>query len=234
MAGKVTDQRRIQWAACGLGPLAAGDALTALERLMGTDGEQAGAHLGVMAMDWEAFAQSGPMAKSSFYAGLARRPAADAGPNRDASPPLREVLYATTAQGRQQALDAWLGNLVAEIMGFDGPEQLDAAVGFFQQGMDSLTAVELRGRLQAAAGTSLPATLVFKHPTIRSLGRCLAGSVFSDLFDSGSEGAPGGGEYAETAITAPEACGACSNGVSGGIDAELCELERLLMEERPA
>lgn len=229
MAGRVAGQRRAQWAACGLSPLRAVDALTALDRLMGANDETTGAHVGVMAMDWDSFAQSGPMAEAPFYAGLVRRPAADARPGPGGSPSLREMLCATTVQGRPQALDTWLRNLVAEIMGFDRSEQLDAEVGFFQQGMDSLTAVELRGRLQEAAGRPLPATLVFKHPTIQSLGRCLADSVFNDLLDSETDHAPGGSECTTNATEA-EAYGSCRNRVSGGIDAELCELERLLVD----
>lgn len=232
MAGRVGGQRRAQWAACGLSPLGAGDALTAMERLMGADDEDAGAHVGVMDMDWASFAQSGPMAEAPFYAGLVRRPAAETGSHPGASPSLREMLCATTVQERPQALDTWLRNLVAEIMGFDRPEQLDAEAGFFQQGMDSLTAVELRGRLQDAAHTPLPATLVFKHPTIRSLGRYLADSVFNDLLDSATDHAPGGGECASAASTPTEAYGFRRSGGAGGIDAELCELERLLMEEK--
>jgi acyl carrier protein len=58
------------------------------------------------------------------------------------------------------------------------PSQLpDLHQGFFDMGMDSLMAVELKNRLEIILGRSFPATLVFEHPTIDSLARHLIGQV---------------------------------------------------------
>lgn len=64
---------------------------------------------------------------------------------------------------------------VARVLGLDGPGRVDPAQGFFALGMDSLTSVELRNRLQARVGRPLPSTLAFDTPTAEKLAAYLAG-----------------------------------------------------------
>ncbi len=68
---------------------------------------------------------------------------------------------------------------VARVIG-GSASQLDDQTGFFDLGVDSLTAVELRNALQAALPVNLPATLLFKYPNIAALAAFLATELLSE------------------------------------------------------
>ena len=79
-------------------------------------------------------------------------------------------------QGAIAALEALLRHAVAEILGLDAPETIEAHVGFFEMGMGSIQAVELVARLKDELGRSdLAETLPFDYPNIASLARALGG-----------------------------------------------------------
>ncbi|MDG3014762.1 SDR family NAD(P)-dependent oxidoreductase [Speluncibacter jeojiensis] len=105
--------------------------------------------------------------------GLRRRHAAAA----DSPTGLAEELRALDPDVRHGRMLDLVTTHVAAVLGHEGKEVIDPERAFKQLGFDSLTAVQLRNQLATATGVSLPATLVFDHPTAGALARELAARV---------------------------------------------------------
>ena len=100
----------------------------------------------------------------AMWRGLVRsssRRVAGTGPAGDA---LLEGLAAMNETQQRHALLELVQTHAAIVLGYASPDSVPAEAGFMELGVDSLTAVELRNRLNAATGQRLPATLIFDYP----------------------------------------------------------------------
>ena len=193
--GEAEEQReRItrQRSAFGGGWFTPQQGLRALDRLVRQDPATAV----VMAMDWPVFAEaveSRPPLLEELLA-TAVEPDGDAEAEADDLP---ARLRAAPAAEREGMLVAFLQREVEAVLRLGSPPA--PAVGFFELGMDSLMAVELRNRLNRAFAETYtaPNTLVFDYPDIAALARHLAGAL--------GDGAEAGAAGEETPAAAPEA-----------------------------
>jgi malonyl CoA-acyl carrier protein transacylase len=83
-------------------------------------------------------------------------------------------LEAAAPGERHSLLVAHVRRQLSLVLGINNPESISLETGFFDLGMDSLTSVELRNKLQTSLGCSVPSTLVFDYPTLGQLVDYLA------------------------------------------------------------
>ncbi|MYH17731.1 MAG: SDR family NAD(P)-dependent oxidoreductase, partial [Gemmatimonadetes bacterium] len=162
--------------------------LRALDRLVRQDGT----HSVVMAMDWAVFeeaAESRPPLLEDLLA--AAQEAAEEAPESSSDDVLTRLRNTPSAE-RENVLVSFLQGEVQSVLRLSSTPA--PTVGFFDLGMDSLMAVELRNRLnRALAGSyTAPNTLVFDYPDISSLATHLMDEIGDSELESGDPESDGG------------------------------------------
>ena len=152
-----------------------------------------------MAVDWERFLAHLPdgMDRAVFSAvapaGHRRAAGASGARERRANAAAVTVVDGWRAAPPAQRRRLVLGHVAGRarhVLGQDDTFAVDERLPLKEVGLDSLMAVELRNTLTRSLGTSLPATLLFDHPSLDALATYLLAAL--DLEPDGSErrGAP--------------------------------------------
>ncbi|MEX5636217.1 type I polyketide synthase [Parafrankia sp. FMc2] len=153
----------------GLRPMEPDAAITVMGQAVGA-GET---FLAVADVDWSVFAPAFTISRRrplieelpAVRRLRAAEPASAREADTDAGAALRHRLAAAPAGEHQQILVELARDHAAVVLGYPDATAIDPARPFREFGFDSITAVDFRNRLRAATGLTLPATLVFDHPT---------------------------------------------------------------------
>ena len=182
---RVADEaEKEQFIQAGLHPMPGAQALAAMEHLVSTNRTSAV----VASIDWNALraVYEARRARPLFTEMRSRpRPENDPATLKKSTAAGQEIylqLQSASPARRRDVLIAHLRSQTSSILGFDLAREIELEQGLFDMGMDSLMAVELKGRLERSLGLPLPSTLTFNYPTIRALTDYLLKEVLQ--FDS--------------------------------------------------
>ncbi|MFH8371878.1 SDR family NAD(P)-dependent oxidoreductase, partial [Streptomyces sp. NPDC018031] len=228
--GEVGERLRAE----GVPPMDPAQAVASLERAIGA-GDTV---LGVVDIDWARIAPSAVAVRPyPLITGVpevrraieAANPAAGTAERTgdEASELVRRLTGLSTADQDRELLDLVRGHAGAAL-GHTDPQGVDPDRAFKDLGVDSLIAVDLRNRLNAATGLRLPATLVFDHPTPLGLARQLREHLLGDVSAAGSRPAVRAAATDEPIAIIGMACR-----MPGGADSPE-ELWRLIADGRDA
>jgi acyl transferase domain-containing protein/acyl carrier protein len=166
MASAVDARDRLRWREQGLGAIEPERGLATLGRLLC----HRVAQVSVLPIDWRrrwrALPADGrsPLMSELFRSLAPSRPAAGV-PRVDLVREAREA----PPNGRRNVVLAHLRQRAVRVLGIDAAAELDPRQPLSELGLDSLMAVELRNALGDALGRPLPATLLFKYPSLEAL-----------------------------------------------------------------
>jgi NAD(P)-dependent dehydrogenase (short-subunit alcohol dehydrogenase family)/acyl carrier protein len=184
----------------GLRPMATAAALDAMECLI-TGGA---VHHAVADIDWDRLKTLYEAKRSRpLLERLGGKPQAGAAVGgASASGGVLDELRTMSSGARREALVSHLQAAVGSVLRVDAARLSDLREGFFDLGMDSLMAVELKTRLEKVLGHPLPSTLAFNYPNIDAV----AGYVEAELLASAApeEAEQPGAADAEPAVPAEE------------------------------
>jgi acyl carrier protein len=176
MAEAVGPTRQSQWTAGGFGTMRAAEALEVLADLLRHESPQ----VGVLPVRWSRFAATfGSGREPRIFAELARedRPRTAVPPSAPQDSEFRRRIERAVPGERLAMVTDLVRERGLRVLGFDASHPLDAQQRFFDVGMDSLTAIELKNQLQASLGRALPSTVVFDHPSVEALSKYLAAGI---------------------------------------------------------
>ena len=162
----------------GMQPISLTQGMEALEQLL----RDSPAQIAVLPIDWSKFAKHSVAGeKPPFLLKLLEEEQPheqeNAGFSQERRRELLRKLEAALESERVSILQQYVCLLVRQVLGLEATFKLEMGQNLFELGLDSLMAVELRNQFHTLLERSLPANLVFDHPTIGSLTTYLSSTL---------------------------------------------------------
>ncbi|MFC9948913.1 SDR family NAD(P)-dependent oxidoreductase, partial [Streptomyces pratensis] len=162
MLGRLDDADTQRMARSGVPPLSVDEGLALLDAAAGLDrAAVVPVRLDLPVWRKRAAAEGVP----PLFRALVRVPGRRTAKSGESESGFAARLKGLAEEERTRLVDGLVRTQVAAVLGYASSESIKSRHAFKELGFDSLTAVELRNRLNAATGLRLPATLVFDYPT---------------------------------------------------------------------
>ncbi|NEP52032.1 MAG: SDR family NAD(P)-dependent oxidoreductase, partial [Moorea sp. SIO3C2] len=159
----------------GLGTIASQQGLQVLEQIF----HNPSAQIGVMPIEWSEFLQQFTADDTPpLFTELKPLATAQEASTQDLE--FLKGLEQVLPHERQERLVGHIREQLGKVLGWSSSHTLDPYQGFFDIGIDSLTSLELKNRLQTSLGRSLSSTLIFDYPTIDALAGYLVSEMFTE------------------------------------------------------
>ncbi|MEO0349110.1 MAG: SDR family NAD(P)-dependent oxidoreductase [Cyanobacteria bacterium P01_A01_bin.15] len=207
----------------GVGVITPEQGLAQMEQIWATPAAQ----VGIVPINWSEFLTQPRVKDLPFFQNLQQNSSSDYAATLDSTPSASlflEQLDKTAPEQQRQCLDTYVCQQVCQTLGFQ-PDELDRQTGFFDLGMDSLTALELKNTLQTNLGISLPSTLVFDYPTVAALLDYLATQLLEGEISGDSENSQDQDPSTVIEVELPS-----GNALAALMDEKLADIESLLGE----
>ena len=220
MADRVADRAR-RFDAAGLHAFEPTEALELFMALRASPQSR----LAVVRADWHAFAAQRPSDAHLFSAlepAMAVRSSAVPAASATRSTLLADEIRALPESLRADAISDAVKALAVRALGLAARARIDPTRALRDLGLDSLMAVELRNAIGAAVDRTLPATLLFEHPSVSALSAYVATLI----------AATGGAPVAIATMPTPSAAAPPRGSELDAMSDE--EAEALLLEELAA
>ncbi|NEP49106.1 MAG: type I polyketide synthase [Moorea sp. SIO3C2] len=172
MANNLAAQHQNRIHTSGVNDIAPEQGMSALEQLLAN--QTLTGQIGVISVEWSLLAQQwSNLNKSSLLQELLHQ---DELQQQDIlkqklEREILDQLDKASAGERKEILKEHIRGQVAKVLGLSSSQLPEINLGFMEMGMDSLTTVELKNRLQAQLGITLPGTVAMEYPTIDKLSR---------------------------------------------------------------
>jgi myxalamid-type polyketide synthase MxaE and MxaD len=175
MATRLADQFQSRIRSLGMSSIPPAQGLQILDQLLG----ESATSVGVLPVNWSVFATQLPagMKMPVLSAFIASQSEAKETKTNE----FLVQLKAAKASDRPQLMTNYLQGVVGKLLGFPDSQMLDPQLGFFDIGMDSLLALELRNLLQTSLGCTLSTTVLFEFSNIQDLAEYLITKILESI-----------------------------------------------------
>ncbi len=164
MAARLGDDTRARWARAGIGMIDTASAMAALEAAILAPA----ARSAVVSLDTARFLRNAPLTVRAMFGEAAGAGAAQSSAGDAFAIPDPAMLRTLEVAERRALLQAYASEIVGRVLGF-AASALDATASLTTLGLDSLMAVQLKNRIDADLGLTVPMAHFVRGPSVEEI-----------------------------------------------------------------